>query len=519
MGSLENPLVHCHIFRDLLKRIDRIHGELVDHENTLPKCEVCWENHTEFNSIKAQLLIIVQENVLINNEEAHSSLTTSESKEINPVNMVVIKEEQKTESTDDDEVHNSEVDDTDKEWNPWENNTQCINETTKKYKISCPDCLRTFCGRKRLDNHIIFCDKRKHKSEASEMKIKRLEELNNDEQHVKELYECDLCGSEFSAKSQIISHMQCHLKSSKRKTKEDSLKESENLTCHICYKKLNTTSGLKRHIKFHEKKENPGHKFTRSKQKKQYSCEFCKKSFRYVGALERHNEVRDSSKLQCETCNERFCQDTELDNHLRTAHKEKIYFQCLHCEEQFTNFRLIYKHHKVNHPNLLGPTKPFLCDTCGLAMIDSRDLKRHMMIHRGLKPHKCDVCEKTFRLKTEVEQHRRVHIPSSEITEQYACPMCPKKFRTNVTLWRHKRIHTGQVKETICHVCRRRITNPKSLEIHMLKHANEGPRLFKCEDCGRSFNKLKYLNQHRKDAHNILTDLMLNPKPSRKKKI
>ncbi|XP_055676847.1 zinc finger protein OZF-like [Lutzomyia longipalpis] len=495
MGSLENPLIQCHAIRDLLKRIDRIYGELIDHENTLPKCEICWENRTEFVSVKTQLYLIVQESNLSCEKESRDILYSNEFEDdadtVDPVTMVVVKEEQKTEIEDDDDTQQNDMDDDrDNEWNPWENKKSTTTKKTKR------------------------CKKVARKSTAAK------EETSNaaSSDSTKKQFECGYCSSVFNQKSQIISHMRLHVKNfSKVKTKSTvakTLENSEDRTCKICQKRVHTLSGLKRHMKFHEKKKESEPPVKSDNQEAQYPCDICQKGFRYAGALDRHKEFRDSAHLVCDMCNEKFCTNSDLMNHQRIVHKINSSFQCRYCDEQFNNFRLIIKHHKLNHPTELAPESPFLCEMCGAVMMDQRDLNYHMRRLHESKRFKCDMCRRTFRLQTELKEHQRIHIPISQLKDLYECDVCPKKFRIKSSLLKHKKLHTGQTVEMFCTVCRKRFINANSLELHMAKHANEGPR-FKCE-CGKTFTKLKYLNQHRKDDHNIFTHLMLNPKSKKK---
>ncbi|XP_055705385.1 zinc finger protein 12-like [Phlebotomus papatasi] len=546
MGSLENPLVHCHAIRDILNRINRVHSELIDHENTLPKCEICWQNHAEFNSLKAQILLIVQDDV--SGKEERPTIEYVQLEEniqiqqlpIEVKDELVLEHHEDIPSPEPPEPENHPKSDMDDNWNSWESSSEpcetvkevdSLKKKPKKEKISCHFCSKTFYQGERLTEHMArhtgdkpfkcrTCEKtfksldyytshcKSHEkdfnaeSTSTTCEIEKVKSENNLE---KKSFECEICGRNFLKKKQIISHMRLHIKSSIASSRK-TLEIIDDKTCKSCGKKFSTSRGLKKHLQFHEKKQKSGQDLNiTSVEETPYFCEICKRFFRNSVTLERHKESRDRANLNCDSCSEKFCRATDLYNHQKIVHKVKTAFECRHCDQKFSNFRLIYKHHKTTHPKLIGPTRPFLCEMCGLSMVDSRDLNRHMMIHRGVKPHQCNICDKTFRLQTEVEQHRRVHIPISQLQDLYACDMCPKKFRMKLTLWRHKRIHTGQITEMFCQVCRRRFINANNLQIHMLKHANEAPRPFKCETCGKFFKIRKEYNLHMKRKHGIFS--------------
>ncbi|XP_059621290.1 zinc finger protein 62 homolog [Phlebotomus argentipes] len=540
MGTLENPenpLVHCHTVRNLLNRLNRIHSELVDHENTIPKCEICWQNHIEFNSVKAQLLLIVPEIALAKEEVATQPTFEYVQLEGGVQDQSLPAAEIKKEAEDfplQDQGDPPCKSDAENEWNSPESSSESCEmvkeldelhsarKKSRKKKMACHFCSKTFyhgkrltehmarhtgekpfkcetCGKtfKSLDYYASHCKSHEKDDNEESMSKTELETAKEEEEVEKNLFTCEFCGDEYPSKKQILSHMKTHVRGKESKSDKSSKDEK---ACKECSKKFNTSRGLKKHMRFHEQTANQP-----SAEETPYLCEVCKRFFRNSVTLERHKEVRDNANLNCDTCSEKFCRATDLYNHQRIVHKVKTAFQCRHCDEQFSNFRLIYRHHKTTHPKLTGPTRPFLCEMCGLTMVDSRDLNRHMMIHRGLKPHKCDMCDKTFRLQTEVEQHRRVHIPIAQLQDLYACDVCPKKFRMKLTLWRHKRIHTGQITEMFCQVCRRRFINAHNLEIHMLKHANEAPRPFKCDICGKYFKIRKEYNLHMKRKHGVFS--------------
>ncbi|XP_070791360.1 zinc finger protein 653 [Pituophis catenifer annectens] len=124
-----------------------------------------------------------------------------------------------------------------------------------------------------------------------------------------------------------------------------------------------------------------------------------------------------------------------------------------------------------NHVNLVhrkGKTKVCSHPGCGKKFYLSNHLRRHMIIHSGVREFTCETCGKSFKRKNHLEVHRRTHTGETPLQ----CEICGYQ-------------------------CRQR----SSLNWHMKKHTSEVQYNFTCENCGKRFEKLDSVKFHKLKSH------------------
>ncbi|CAH0554616.1 unnamed protein product [Brassicogethes aeneus] len=171
---------------------------------------------------------------------------------------------------------------------------------------------------------------------------------------------CDICGSSFKKKSDVVSHCEGH--STVRK-----------YTCPYCGKTFKRRTVLVKHVRIHT---NPG-------------------------------------ESMCELCGRAFNHKATLKTHIKLIHEKSRNFLCKLCGLSFPLKATLDKHVLRHNPNR---KKNFKCDLCFTAYTDKSSLKRHKIVTHSNNKVKCE-CGKQYTTVTNLQKHKRRHHPSSNTEE------------------------------------------------------------------------------------------------------
>ncbi|XP_075268659.1 zinc finger protein 653-like, partial [Opisthocomus hoazin] len=156
---------------------------------------------------------------------------------------------------------------------------------------------------------------------------------------------------------------------------------------------------------------------------------------------------------------------------------------------------------RTPHPDPEELPEPIACPYtgCGQVYVALSSFQNHVnLVHRKGRTQQCPQpgCGKRFYLATHLRRHMVIHSGVREFT----CETCGKSFKRKNHLEVHRRTHTGET-PLQCEVCGYRCRQRASLTWHMRRHGGPGLRPFPCERCGRRFERPEGLKLHTLKSH------------------
>ena len=120
-------------------------------------------------------------------------------------------------------------------------------------------------------------------------------------------------------------------------------------------------------------------------------------------------------------------------NSLNTATKQ-IITSCIFCGKPFSSSRNLERH--LNVHKLHKSKKKFKCEPCEKSFLFASSLNKHIKsIHEGLKDYKCQSCEKKFTWPWALKAHKKTHRE-----DHFQCDFCDKLFSEYESLEDHTKL-------------------------------------------------------------------------------
>lgn len=383
-------------------------------------------------------------------------------------------------------------------------------------RFNCFTCAKTFVREEEWTEHVEL----EHKRAA--------EKVEN----------CPQCSSVFESPQELMLHRRA----------VHGLEDEDHLACYICGKKFGNETSLKIHRGHHfrvnsrlsiangglqeaetysrvevettvNRARTPS-PVRKSDQSRTLGSPRARKSFPngspLVGRLER-------GALQCQVCDDRFNDVTDLRNHLWEVH-------CARSK----------------------PEKPFIseklqCELCTNVLPDEESLASHLKWHernpilsngaagkREQAPAQCDLCGKFYSSIANLRKHKKRHKAASSMggssrgrkrwsfNDGFACDVCRKIFASRMILSKHKSVahpvttkKPGNASKATTSNNRKApttVNNYVKLPVSSPPKRNSNPVLedikksIVCNLCGKTMADIRILVKHRQVVHKITND-------------
>ncbi|XP_033229977.1 zinc finger protein 2 homolog [Belonocnema kinseyi] len=268
-----------------------------------------------------------------------------------------------------------------------------------------------------------------------------------------------------------------------------------------------------------------------------YSCPNCGLEFRSFLKLNYHirtshalrdediDDNRDSgnqqSRYTCQVCPRTFLAQSHLRMHEMTHTASPITSSLASNASASSTSSYVQAQAQAQAVRATSNEKTFACNQCQATFRYRTLLERHRKMHESGpdKPYSCPRCLMRFETRNLYNHHAKTHKPSPDAgggggggggravgtiandnsgnlnnTASYPCDACAKEFATPELLNTHKAVH--RLRPLICDVCGKGFTHRKYYVVHQRIHTGERPYL--CAMCGKSFTQASTLTVHRR---------------------
>ncbi|XP_015268323.1 PREDICTED: zinc finger protein 236 [Gekko japonicus] len=321
-----------------------------------------------------------------------------------------------------------------------------------------------------------------------ELHTQRPQFLEDNEDQSKRSYRCEYCNKGFKKSSHLKQHVRSHtgekpykcqlcgrgfVSSGVLKSHEKTHTGVKAFSCSICNTSFTTNGSLTRHMATHMSM-------------KPYKCPFCDETFRTTVHCKKHMKKHQTVSSTAATGGEAGEEDDE--NSERTSSRKSRPGVITFTEEETAELAKIRPQESatVSEKVLVQsaaekdriseikdkqaemeaePKYANCCTYCPKSFKKPSDLVRHVRIHTGEKPYKCDECGKSFTVKSTLDCHVKTHTGQ----KLFSCHVCTNSFSTKGSLKVHMRLHTG-AKPFKCPHCDLRFRTSGRRKTHIQCH-------------------------------------------------
>jgi len=201
---------------------------------------------------------------------------------------------------------------------------------------------------------------------------------------------------------------------------------------------------------------------------------FLQQIFTSKADLQLHTQIhmREAKPYKCSQCTKAFANSSYLSQHTR-IHLGKFHLP----NSTLTDYlRIFLERLDLIFIKFSLGIKPYRCEICQRKFTQLSHLQQHIRTHTGDKPYKCrhPGCNKAFSQLSNLQSHSRCH----QTDKPYKCNSCYKCFQDEASLLDHipKHKESKHLKTHICQFCGKSYTQETYLTKHMQKHTEKSEK-------------------------------------------
>lgn len=349
------------------------------------------------------------------------------------------------------------------------------------FNYKCQNCWALFNRKQSLIDHI----QTKHSDMASKMELRHLL-VQQKRRYV--AFKCKQCDKYFESKQLFSNHLRIHSAAQIRQ-KQDKNKQKEHQE-QIQKQQTQATTFDCNHINTQQVLPNDDESTTHNSiTNVDQNHEFIKLEELSIESPPDFDLLDDSNDQQL------------VDGYMASNRNESEKFTCKNCKKIFSHWHNLIQHISTVHdPN----KKKYECDICGTSFSSGFQLQKHIdAAHLHIEKFKCNTCQMTFKRKTTLREHERIH--SGE--KPFICEHngCDKSFRTRRLKLQHERYHSD-ARPYVCGIdgCERAFKCLQNVRMHRGRIHGIFNINYSCEICAEIFNDDIKLMQHIHEKHQII---------------
>ncbi|XP_077109352.1 uncharacterized protein LOC143765974 isoform X2 [Ranitomeya variabilis] len=224
-----------------------------------------------------------------------------------------------------------------------------------------------------------------------------------------------------------------------------------------------------------------------------YSCGVCKFSSCNLVAMRRHM-WKHSDRHKCKICEKTFASATELRLHINVHLGIKPH-KCRECAMAYRTPADLLRHTRSVH----DLEKPFQCCYCDYSSVEATRMKIHIRSHTGERPFTCTLCSFASTDAFKLKRHIRTHTGE----KPYVCSFCQATFTQRNSMKMHiLRKHTENVPKEHCPICNAALFGKNDVQVHIRKQHSYLETPIKCRFCPETFHERYIFRQHQQSHRN-----------------